>query len=158
MSCPFPDRKRLDHTIPVFAEWDATYFLTICCHERGVNALCTSERAAEIFQSVQVYESLGKWSMRLMLLMPDHLHALVDFPFCGDMGRIVSDWKRFLSNKLGIKFQRNFFDHRLRRDESHDEKWKYIKMNPVRAGLTADPESWPYVYAPEEAGKLAPPR
>jgi hypothetical protein len=29
-SMPCRARKRLDHTIPVFAEWDVTYFLTIC--------------------------------------------------------------------------------------------------------------------------------
>jgi hypothetical protein len=51
--------------------------------------------------------------------------------------------------------QREFFDHRLRKDESHDEKWKYIKMNPVRAGLTHDPEAWPYVYEPANPGRVA---
>ena len=141
-----PSRKYLDHTIPVFAEWDATYFLTICCLPRGANTLCTAEHAAAIFESVQFYESMGKWSVRIMLLMPDHLHALVDFPFWGDIGYTVRQWKRFLSNRLRITFQRNFFDHRLRKDESHDEKWKYIKMNPVRAGLINDIETWPYVY------------
>ena len=75
-----------------------------------------------------------------------HLHALIDFPFWGDMSRIAGDWKRYLSNQLGIRLQPNFFDHRLRRDESHDEKWKYIKMNPVRAGLIKNAEDWPYVY------------
>ena len=139
-------RKRLDHTIPEFAEWDATYFLTVCCLVRGVNTLCQTECAAKVFESVQVYELLGKWSVRIMLLMPDHLHALVDFPFWGDMGRIVGGWKRYLCTQLGIALQPNFFDHRLRRDESHDEKWKYIKMNPVRAGLVQNAEEWPYVY------------
>jgi putative transposase len=57
----------------------------ICCLPRGVNSLCRTERAPKIFESVQFYESLGKWSVHVMLLMPDHLHALVDFPFWGDM-------------------------------------------------------------------------
>jgi hypothetical protein len=65
-----PARKRLDHIIPAFAEREATYFLTICCLPRGVNSLCRIERAMEIFESVQFYESLGKWSVRVMLLMP----------------------------------------------------------------------------------------
>jgi putative transposase len=81
-----------------------------------------------------------------MLLMPDHLHALVDFPFWGDMGRIVGGWKRYLCTQLWIALQPNFFDHRLRGDESHNEKWKYIKMNPVRAGLVQNAEEWPYIY------------
>ena len=36
------------------------------------------------------------------------------------------------------------FHHRLRRDESYSEKWDYVRMNPVRAGLIADPDRWPY--------------
>ena len=130
---------------------DATYFLTICCLPRRVNSLCTTQRAAAIFKSAEIYESPGKWSVRIMLLMPDHLHALVDFPFWGDTGHIVGGWKRFLTNHEGLTFQREFFDHRLRKRESHDEKWKYIKMNPVRAGLTHDPEAWPYVYEPAKS-------
>jgi hypothetical protein len=39
--------------------------------------------------------------------------------------------------------------YRLRQDESDDEKWKYIKINPVRAGLIDDAEAWPYVYEPD---------
>jgi hypothetical protein len=43
-----------------------------------------------------------------------------------------------------IAWQRNFFDHRLRHDESLDEKVAYIRENPVRAGLIAEGEEWPY--------------
>jgi hypothetical protein len=32
----------------------------------------------------------------------------------------------------------------LRRDESLDEKVAYIRENPVRAGLIAEGEEWPY--------------
>ena len=137
----YPSRKRLDHRIPAFAQWDATYFLTICCVQRGTNSLCRSEAAAAILSSVQTYETLGKWSVRIMLLMPDHLfHALVDFPFWGDMGQTVQQWKRFLRNHHAITFQRNFFDHRLRKEESHDDKWKYIKMNRYEPASSAIPK------------------
>jgi hypothetical protein len=36
------------------------------------------------------------------------------------------------------------FDHRLRRDESLDEKARYILANPVRAGLVKREEDWPW--------------
>jgi putative transposase len=32
----------------------------------------------------------------------------------------------------------------LRTRESYAEKWTYVAQNPVRAGLAATPESWPY--------------
>jgi hypothetical protein len=40
-------------------------------------------------------------------------------------------------------WQRGFFDHVLRSDESYAEKWNYVRANPVRAGLVNDPD-WPY--------------
>jgi hypothetical protein len=39
-----------------------------------------------------------------------------------------------------------FFEHRLQGDESLDEKAGYILENPVRAGLVAKPEDWPYRF------------
>jgi len=38
------------------------------------------------------------------------------------------------------------FDRLLRSDESLSAKWEYIRQNPVRAGLVADPDEWPYQY------------
>jgi len=40
--------------------------------------------------------------------------------------------------------QKDFFEHRLRSDESAQEKSDYILVNPVRAGLVPKPEDWPY--------------
>ena len=36
-------------------------------------------------------------------------------------------------------WQKGFFDHVLRSQESAGEKWKYVRENPVRAGLVAIP-------------------
>ena len=44
----------------------------------------------------------------------------------------------------GRAWQAGFFDHVLRSSESYGEKWEYVRMNPVRAGLAARPEDWPY--------------
>ncbi len=41
-------------------------------------------------------------------------------------------------------WQRGFFDHLLRNSDSYSEKWKYVEQNPVRAGLVADAEDWPF--------------
>jgi hypothetical protein len=45
--------------------------------------------------------------------------------------------KRITAKIAGIQWQRNFFDHRLRHNESKAEKYDYICQNPVRAGLAA---------------------
>ena len=41
-------------------------------------------------------------------------------------------------------WQRRFFDHVLRSDESYAEKWNYVRENPVRAGLVKSADDWPY--------------
>ena len=41
-------------------------------------------------------------------------------------------------------WQREFFDHVLRSNESYSEKWAYVELNPIRAGLVQLPADWPY--------------
>lgn len=48
------------------------------------------------------------------------------------------------SDGLGRAWQDGFFDHLLRSGESYSEKWNYVRMNPVRAGLVERPEDWPF--------------
>ena len=79
--------------------------------------------------------------------MPDHVHLVLAFP---DMQRrvqtIVSKWKEWTAKSLSILWQRDFFEHRLRRDESFREKADYILANPVRAGLVEKAKDWPYTF------------
>ena len=89
--------------------------------------------------------------MHFVLLMPDHLHALVSFPTNKGMKTVVTEWKKYVAREFGIRWQRGFFDHRLRGDESLRDKEDYIRLNPVRAGLVSRPEDWPYVWQPPAA-------
>ncbi len=59
---------------------------------------------------------------------------------------VVSSWKRWTARQLGIQWQRDFFEHRLRHEESRREKADYILQNPVRKELAPRPEDWPFVY------------
>ena len=79
--------------------------------------------------------------------MPDHLHALLSFPPSGKPLRLlVSKWKEWTAKKLAIQWQQDFFEHRIRHDESRREKVDYILANPIRAGLASRPGEWPFVY------------
>ena len=86
--------------------------------------------------------------MYFLLLMPDHLHALVSFPGDNTMPKVVAAWKRHAARTQRILWQRGFFDHRLRHDESLRNKEDYIRQNPVRAGLIGQGERWLYVWQP----------
>ncbi len=80
--------------------------------------------------------------------MPDHFHALVSLPPDREMKKVISNWKEIIAKKTAVAWQRDFFDHRLRAQESYEEKAHYIRMNPVRAGLAAKLNDWAFVWSP----------
>ncbi len=141
-----PKRKKLPHEIPSWAADDSIFFITISCRERGKNQLCAPHVTAPLFETVAFRQGRGDWFVHLLLLMPDHVHALISFPRDRSMKTVISQWKEIAAKQTGIKWQRDFFDHRLRAGESFREKAAYIRMNPVRAGLAKRPEDWPYVW------------
>jgi REP element-mobilizing transposase RayT len=147
---PPPHRRWLYHVPPTWAA-DSTYFITVCCQTRGANQLCNSPVAEQLLAAVHHYHTQLRWHVSLWLLMPDHLHALVSCPRSEDLAKVVAAWKRFTARETGIVWQRGFFDHRLRGDESWEEKAHYIRMNPVRKGFVAEPEIWPHVWSPESS-------
>ena len=80
--------------------------------------------------------------------MLDHVHLLVSFSEDSEIEKLIRNWKHWTARHLNFRWQRDFFEHRLRSDESLDEKAAYILENPVRSGLPATPENWPYRFVP----------
>ena len=46
--------------------------------------------------------------------------------------------------RLPPLFQRDCWDRQLRTGESYAQKWAYVRNNPVRKGLVANADDWPY--------------
>ncbi len=141
-----PKRKKLPHAIPPWVPDDAVFFITINTSIRGTNILCVPAIAAAIRESFVHRQRHGIWGTHLLLLMPDHLHALMSFPRPRNIRHTISKWKEYTAKGTGIRWQRDFFDHRLRNNECRIEKAAYIRMNPVRKNLVSVPEDWPYVW------------
>jgi putative transposase len=88
------------------------------------------------------------WLVQRYILMPDHLHLFaapgrLDIP----LDNWVKYWKsQFMNRHYGADqaWQSNHWDTRLRSGESYDEKWTYVRENPVRAGLVTKSDDWPY--------------
>ena len=120
------------------------------------------------------------------VLMPDHLHLFVTFgaeyksrliarresdaAVAAVCDRRISPlwyWMKSLKNSLSktLRFmgvpaphwQKAFFDHVLRSEESYSEKWLYVAENPVRKGLVPRWEDWPFqgeIYPLQTRGHL----
>ena len=143
-----PQRKSLPHDIPLWVDpGQEIYFLTLNCRERGRNQLARPDISGRLFETIRYRQEKFLWWPHVLLLMPDHLHALMSFPPSGQpLQRIVRQWKAWTARELGISWQRDFFEHRLRHDESRRAKAEYNLQNPVRKQLVASAEAWPFVY------------
>ena len=148
-----PFRKHLDHTTHFDARFGATFFVTICCQRRGLNQLCRGTTASVVFESARRYHASGRWYLRLLVLMPDHLHMLVAIEGDASLSGIVRDFKRATARFARVDWQRNFFDHRIRQEESLSEKEDYIRANPVRAGFIQPGQNWPYTLTVQELSR-----
>jgi putative transposase len=133
---------------------DSVFFLTINCKHRGVSQLTGEDLPQRLFAAVSHYRDSQRWWPEIVLLMPDHLHALVSFSWekKNGMQAVVGDWKRYTARAFGIDWQRDFFDHRIRDEADGSDKWDYIRENPVRAGLVERHDQWQHVWFPDGIG------
>jgi REP element-mobilizing transposase RayT len=142
------ERKHLPHDVPLWVDpQKEVYFLTVNCRQRGRQQLTLPAIAPALLEAVAFRQQQHLWFAHLFLVMPDHVHGLVSFPPSKrTLQGVVSDWKRWTARQLRIAWQDDFFEHRLRNDESAREKADYILGNPVRKGLVNRPEDWPHVW------------
>ena len=47
-------------------------------------------------------------------------------------------------NRNGSLWQADYFDRYMRSLGDYSQKWDYVRLNPVRKGLVAKSEDWPY--------------
>jgi putative transposase len=142
-----PIRKILAHTTHFHGRFGATFFVTVCCEPRRVNQLCHNATAQVLFETARRYHDVQRWYLKLLLLMPDHLHMLIGISGDSELSKLIRDFKRVTARMAKINWQRNFFDHRIRHDESEDEKAAYIRANPIREGLITEGENWPFAIS-----------
>ena len=86
--------------------------------------------------------------------MPDHLHFFCvsdQGPASPSLSRFIGSFKQWTAKGIlraaGLPpplWQKQFFDHVLRSDESYESKWRYVLDNPARAGLIDAAQDWPY--------------
>jgi REP element-mobilizing transposase RayT len=142
-----PVRKRPAHPPPLRAVNRPTLlFVTACV--AGRRALLNTPVAHELL--VDAWRQAERWLVGRYVVMPDHLHL-----FCspGDgvtpFKKWMEYWRSAVTRTWQVEedkplWQRDYWDRQLRRGDSYGEKWEYVRNNPVRAGLAARAEEWPY--------------
>src|SRR5438552_17296682 len=137
------------------------YFITTCIFER--RPILGSRGIAAIFmQEWRTAHRRHGWAIGRYAIMPDHVHFFCRAELSAKPLRIfMQKWKQWTSKRIareiavagiddpGLKesrtlWQEEFFDHVLRSNESYSQKWEYVKVNPIRAGLVKKSDDWPF--------------
>ena len=95
-------------------------------------------------------DRLGKVSTLAFVLMPDHLHWLLQLEDDVDIAQVVGRVKSLIARRCGgALWQSGFYDHALRKEEDVAAVARYIVANPLRAGLVSklgDYSHWDAVW------------
>jgi putative transposase len=120
-------------------------FVTVCTSPR--RAVLDNDRMHDLLRGS--WDVAEQWVVGRYMIMPDHVHI-----FCSPRDRSsegvkgwVGYWKRFVSRAapdLQPIWLRDCWDTQLRDSGHYAEKWSYVALNPVRKGLVASPEDWPF--------------
>ena len=85
------------------------------------------------------------------VVMPNHVHVLVETDPENQLSAIVHTWKSFTAKEankiLGSSahfWQPDYFDRFIRNDAHFANAVRYIHQNPVKAKLVERPEDWPF--------------
>lgn len=123
-----------------------TYFLTLCTKNRAIDLSCSS--LAEFLQhEIDLIENDGHWVTRCSVIMPDHLHLLVQITGNLTLSRCIGRLKtktRAMLLTANLEWQTNFHEHRLRADEPIEPVIRYLFLNPYRQNFLAMDKPYPW--------------
>ena len=79
------------------------------------------------------------------VVMPDHLHWLMQLGEGATLSQVVRGVKSLTSHRLGYSvWQRGYHDHAVRHDEDLKAMSRYVIANPIRAGLVSSVADYPH--------------
>ena len=122
-------------------------FVTVTSHRR--QSVFANDEASTCI--LMAWRQAQNWLVGRYVIMPDHVHF-----FCApgqapvpDFHRWVAYWKSLVARNFPREhelplWQRECWDVQMRTVGNYREKWNYVRNNPVRKGLVADAEDWPY--------------
>jgi putative transposase len=129
----------------------AVYFLT-CCTQWRRQDLTTGPIATSLLATVRAADWSRDTRTFAFTVMPDHCHWLFELGWRLALGRVIAKLKVTTGTILGergMEWQRDFYEHHLRPDETPEDYALYIFLNPYRAGLIDAQTPWPHWWSGE---------
>ena len=144
----YQDRRHPARCPPVDIDNQSIIILVTAC-TKGRQRILSNDRIVNLLR--EAWQDSRDWIAGRYVILPDHLHLFCSPNLCARLSlrRWVASWKSYVTRRwettVGKQiWQRSFWDRQIRNGEVYDEKWGYVRMNPVRHGLVGDPAHWPH--------------
>jgi len=146
-------RRKLPH----WEEAGNVYFVTWGTANR--RRLSSEERTIAM-QAILHWDSC-RWRVYAAVVMPDHVHVLVQPVPVGDdgasgchsLGSLIHSVKSFSAHQInrrrcatGPVWQAEREDRIVRNEHEFWQEWQYMRDNPVKDGLASSAEQYPWFY------------
>jgi REP element-mobilizing transposase RayT len=88
--------------------------------------------------------------LHALCIMPDHMHIVCSVDDDGDFKKYATMLKSEISRRMHtngfdqFEWQRSYWDRHARQEDDLREMIRYVLDNPVRNGLCAGREDWPW--------------
>ena len=134
-----------------------TFFFTVVLADRRSSLLI--DHVDSLRTSFRVTRKERPFSVDAIVILPDHLHAMLTLPsddadFSGRWRRIKSLFTRHAVARgfMGPRnakgeyrlWQRRFWEHTIRHEADFERHADYIHYNPVKHGLVSQVADWQY--------------
>jgi REP element-mobilizing transposase RayT len=105
------------------------------------------EIAGAIHAQLQALGGDASIELRAWVVMPEHLHLFFTLTGRLTVGQIVGRLKAKTRASLlvqALRWQGNFYEHRLRPDDRVEDVLRYLFLNPYRAKLVSLTDTYPH--------------
>jgi REP element-mobilizing transposase RayT len=146
---PWPERKRLRLKDFDYSSPNHVYFLAICARD-GTSPFLQEDLSGQLVSSLLLYRKERGIRVYSFCVMPDHVHLVLSPAEDFSVSELVKGLKTYtakVAQEKGVRgriWQKSYYDHVVRKDESLVKICEYVLANPVRKRLAAKPEDWQF--------------
>ena len=148
-SLPFPKRGQSELRKARHSAEGGDYFVTFSTANRSP-LLCDEKIAKIIFHRLLELQSREILKADCCMIMPDHVHLVLSLKKIS-LSEVVRRLKGITSRDINKELKRKgqfwdkqYFDHRIRRNESRAKIVRYCYENPLRKGIVKESKEWPF--------------
>jgi putative transposase len=125
-----------------FQKAESLHFITCSCFHRS--PFLEASRPKDILEDIlEQVRARHQARMYAYVLMPEHVHLLINEPPFAVLAQILKALKQTSSRRLkgdhARFWQDRYFDRNIRGEAARSEVIRYIHRNPVKRGLVASP-------------------